>query len=114
MEINADAIFDKMMAAAEGAFEEGWQAVKTYAPAEFKKMAVQLTEIAENVALYEVDQNKGYSPETGKVLFQMQRTACESVLVATTQLTMIAVQDALNAILKVLKDTFSGVISVVI
>lgn len=114
MEIKVEEIVDKMMTAAEGAFEDGWEAVKTYAPAEFRKMAVQLTEIAENVALYEVDQNKGYSPETGKVLFQMQRTACECVLVATTQLTMIAVQNALNAIMKVLKDAFSGVVSAII
>lgn len=106
MTISADDIFNKISEAAHGAFKEGWSAVSTYAPAEFRKMAVQLASIAENVARYEADPNEGYSPATGKVLFRMQRTACESVLVAVTQLTLLAVQKALNAIIKVLKDAF--------
>jgi len=114
MAISAEDIFNKMIDEAEDAFKEGWQAVKTYAPAEFKKMSVQLVEIAENVALYEIDQTQGYSRKTGKILFKMQRTACESVLVAVTQLTLIAVQKALNAIIKVLRQTFSGIISAVV
>lgn len=114
MTASADEILGKITGAAEGAFSDGWQAVKAYAPVEFKKMADQLADIARNVALYETDSSKGYSPETGKVLFQMQRTACESVLVATSHLTMIAVQKAINAILKVLKDAFSGAIAAVL
>lgn len=114
MSITADEIFSKITDAAEGAFKDGWQAVKTYAPAEFKKMSVQLAEIVENVALYEVDNSQGYSPQTGKILFKMQRTACESVLVAVTHLTLIAVQKAINAIMKVLRDTFSGIIATVV
>lgn len=114
MTLNADDIFNKMIGAAEGAFGEGWSAVKIYAPAEFKKMSVQLAEIAKNVAVYQIDNTQGYSPETGKLLFQMQRTACESVLVAVTHLTLLAVQNALNAIIKVLKDTFEGIISTIV
>lgn len=114
MSVNADEIYNKIINAAEGAFKDGWQAIKTYAPAEFKKMSVQLAEIAENVALYEVDNTKGYSPQTGKILFKMQRTACESVLVAVTHLTLIAVQKAINAIMKVLKEEFGGIIATVV
>jgi hypothetical protein len=114
MNINADDIFNKMISAAEGAFGEGWSAVKIYAPAEFKKMSVQLAEIAKNVAVFQIDNTQGYSPETGKLLFQMQRTACESVLVAVTHLTLLAVQSALNAIINVLKDTFKGIIETVV
>lgn len=112
--VNAEAIYRAMMDAGEDAFKDGWEAVKTYAPAEFKKMAVQLVSIAKNVALHEADESQGYSAKTGKILFKMQRTACESVLVAVTQLTLIAVQKAINAIMKVLKDTFSGIIAAVI
>jgi hypothetical protein len=39
MSISADEILGKITDAAEGAFEDGWQAVKKYAPAEFKKDA---------------------------------------------------------------------------
>jgi hypothetical protein len=111
MTISADDIFSKIIDAAEGAFKDGWTAVKDYAPAEFKKMAVQIESIADNIAKYEINHDEGYSPATGKILFQMQRTACESVLVAVTQLTLIAVQKALNAILKVLKEVFGTVLA---
>ncbi len=106
MSITADEIFDNMISSAKDAFKDGWDAVKKYAPAELKKMSVQLAEIAENVALYKADKTQGYSKATGKILLKMQRTACESVLVAVSQLTIIAVQKAINAILKALNDAF--------
>lgn len=110
MSVTAQKIFDEMMDAAEDAFGEGWDAVKVYAPAEFRKMAVQLEEIAGNVARYKRDRSQGYSPQTAKVLLQMQRRAFESVLIATTRLTLIAVQKALDAIFKSLKKTLKGVL----
>jgi hypothetical protein len=114
MPVTADEIFTQISDAAGGAFKEGWAAVRNYAPAEFRKMAVQLEDIATNVALFAVDDSQGYSPATGKLLFRMQRLSCESVLVAVTQLTMIAVQKALNAILKVLKSAFQGALAAVL
>lgn len=114
MPIDTNDVLKKMMDSAESAFGTGWNSVKQYAPAEFKKMALQIAEIAENVALYKADPNKGYSEETGKLLLKMQRNACEGVLVAVTQLTMIAVQKALDAILKILKDTFPGPIAAIL
>jgi hypothetical protein len=114
MGISVDEILGKITDAAEGAFKDGWQAVKTYAPAEFKKMSIQLAEIVENVALYEADNNQGYSSQTGRVLFKMQRAACVSVLVAVTHLTLITVQKAIDAILKILRDTFSGIIAAIV
>lgn len=110
MTIDANDVLNKMLNAAESAFGDGWKSVKQYAPSEFKKMAMQITEIAENVALYKNDPKKGYSEETGQLLLKMQRNACEGVLVAVTQLTMLAVQKALDAIIKVLKDAFAGAV----
>lgn len=100
-----------MLQSGSDAFGDGWDSVKDYAPAEFKKISSQIVEIAENVAKYELDESQGYSPETGKVLLQMQRTATESVLVAMSTLTIIAVQNAINAMMQVLKETFEGVLS---
>ena len=102
------------MEAGEDAFGAGWGAVQQFAPAEFRKMAVQLEEIARNVALYKVDKTEGYSLATGKLLMQMQRNACESVLVATTQLTLVAVQKAMDAMFAVLRKAFKGVIKAVL
>jgi len=114
MTINADEIFEKITDAAQDSFKDGWDAIKDYAPVEFKKMSVQLESIAKNVAKYQIDSNEGYSPATGKILFSMQRTACESVLVAVTHLTLIAVQKALNSIMKVLKEAFGTVLAAVL
>lgn len=114
MAIGTNEIFSKLLEAAQQEFKGEWDVVKDYAPAEFKKMAQQLESIADNVAKYELDPNQGYSPETGKLLFQMQKTACESVLVAITQLTLLAVQKAINAILDVLKKEFGGVLALVL
>ena len=108
---SVEEIFSEMMRAGEKAFGEGWSAVAAYAPAEFRKMAVQISEIAQNVAKYKLDKTEGYSPETGKILMKMQRTAAESVLVATTRLNLIAVQKAMDAVVKVLRKTFKGFVS---
>ena len=49
MEINFDNVLDTMLETASDAFDDGWDAVKIYAPAEFKKISAQIVEIAENV-----------------------------------------------------------------
>lgn len=46
--------------------------------------------------------------------FIMLRTARESALVAFTHLALIAVQKEINAIMKTLRETFSGVIAEVV
>jgi len=106
MAVDADDILQTMLGAAEGAFKDGWSAVRDYAPVEFRKMAIQIESIAENVARHAVDRHQGYSAKTGKILLRMQRNACESVLVALTQLTLGAVQKAMDAIFRVLRDAF--------
>jgi hypothetical protein len=111
MTISADQILGKIADAAHGAFKDGWVAVKDYAPAEFRKMAVQLESIAKNVAAFELDPQQGYSAATGKILFRMQRRSAEAVLVAVTQLTLVAVEKALNAIVKVIKEAFGTLLA---
>lgn len=114
MDINYEDVFDKMMSSASEAFGDGWDAVKNYAPHEFKKISAQIVEIADNVAKYKINEDEGYSPETGKLLMKMQKNATESVLVAVSALTLIAVQSAINAIFKVLSDKFKGVLSTIL
>ncbi|QJR14761.1 hypothetical protein [Usitatibacter palustris] len=111
MAVDAQAVFEEMMAAGATAFGQGWKAVETYASAEFEKLADHLADIAENVALYEENPEEGYSPKTARKLFKIQRDACERVIVAVTQLPPAAVQIAMNAIMEVLKDTFGAAIA---
>lgn len=112
MKLTFDNVYDTILNEASDAFGEGWSAIKNYAPAEFKKVTTQLLDISKNVAKYAIDPNDGYSPETGKVLLKMQVTATESVLVAISTLTLIAVQNAINNIFEVLKKAFSELIPI--
>ncbi len=107
IEFNKSNVLKTMKAEAIIAFGDGWDEIKEYAPAEFEKMAVQIVSIAKNVALYESsNKQKGYSAQTGKILLKMQRTAMESVFVAVSALVLVTIQKAINAIFKVLKQTF--------
>jgi hypothetical protein len=110
----ADEIFDQMMNAGGTAFGDGWKAVRDYAPAEFRKMAIHIEEIAKNVAKYQLNRDEGYSPETAKKLMKAQRIACESVLVATARLTEVAVQKAMDAMYDVLRKAFKGIVEAVL
>jgi len=107
--MEVDQLFNSMMGVASDAFGDGWESIKSYAPGEFKKLAVQMKDIVENVAIYDPqnpDQG-GYPLESGKIILKMAINAMESVLVAVSSLTLIAVQNAINGILQVLKDSFS-------
>lgn len=106
MELNFENLYSAILGEASSAFGDGWNSIKDYAPAELKKISTQLIDIAENVAKYELDNSQGFSPETGKLLLRMQLNATEGVFVAVSALTMIAVQNAINGILSVIKNTF--------
>jgi hypothetical protein len=107
MDFNKSNVLKTMKTEAITAFGDGWEQIKEYAPAEFDKMAVQIVSIAKNVALYKTsNKQKGYSAQTGKILLKMQRTAMESVFVAISALVLLTIQRAINAIFRVLKQTF--------
>jgi hypothetical protein len=115
MDFNKSNVLKTMKAEAAGAFKDGWKQVKEYAPAEFEKMAVQIVSIAKNVALYKSsNRQRGYSAQTGKVLLKMQRTAMESVLVAISALVLLTIQRAINAIFRVLRQTFETALKSII
>jgi len=101
-------ILRKMLEAGGTAFGANWGTVEKYAKAEFKKIAKQLVDILDNVAKFKVDPNTGYSETTARHLLRMQITATESVIVAMTALTLLAVEAAINAILNVLEQAFTA------
>ncbi len=99
------------MSNAQAAFGEHWQQARNYLPAELRKMAEHLQRIADNVTAYQLDNTQGYSPDTGKLMLKMQQQACVSVLVTATQLTLLAVQAAVNSILQALRTVLVRVAS---
>ena len=79
-----------------------WQEMENYAIPELKKIAVQIEAIAEHIG--------DYTPEGAKALLDMQAKAAIGVIVAMTTLTMLAVQDAINAILAAVRDFVNGAV----
>jgi len=110
MELNVENVLGQMLQAGADEFGENWGQVSTFATVEFKKIAETVVDIAKNVAEYKLDPEKGYPVEVGKMLLEMQKKSTEAVLVGLTALTLLAVERAINAVLKVLKDTFSGIL----
>ena len=106
-----DQIYKALMTAAPAAFGTAWKDAQGFVPAELHKLAVQLESIADNVAKFELDPSQGYPPATGKVLLKMQKRATENVLIAVTALTLIALEDTINAVLKAAKGVLSGAVA---
>jgi hypothetical protein len=110
MAIDVEDLFKTMLGAATAAFGDQWKIAKGFVPSELKKMAVQLAEIATNVAKFELDPNEGYPVVTAQIILQMQRQSFEAMLTAVTALTLIAVQKAVDQILQAVKVAFGRVL----
>lgn len=100
--MDVDGLFGKMLAAGKKLPGDIWGQMQTFAIPELKKIAIQIEAIAENVG--------DFTPKGAKALLEMQVTAAVGVIVAMTQLTMLAVQDAINAILKAVRDFVNGAV----
>lgn len=114
MSLDLDAVVKAMASAASASLAGDWATIKGYAPTEFRKIAIQLADIAANVALYDHDPHDGFSPEVGKVLLEMQIHSAESVLVAVTALTITAVRKALKAALDTAVSMIGGALLAVV
>jgi len=113
MSVDVDQIVSKMMSSGASAFGDKWSHVETFAETEFKTLATSMTEIAKNIARHQIGQG-GYDLATGKALFRMHRLTLEQALVAVTAMVLVAVQAAIDAVLKVVADTFSELVDLVL
>jgi hypothetical protein len=81
-----------------------WSQMQSFAIPELKKIAIQIEAIVENHA--------DYTPAGAKALMDMQVKAAAGVIVAMTSLTLLAVQDALNAILDAVREFVNGALPI--
>lgn len=95
MALDADALLSTMSHAAADAFGQVWKDVKNYTIPELRKLAGTFIDIELGLAA----QPPYYTRESANILFRMQVRATQSILTATTALTMMAVEKALNQIL---------------
>lgn len=99
MALDADALFSTMSQAAANAFGTVWKDVKNYTIPELRKLAGTFVDIELGLTA----QPPYYTKESADILFRMQVRATQSILTATTALTMMAVEKALNEILAAVK-----------
>lgn len=114
MSLQIEDVFKEMMSAGADVFADNWGDVSTYAESEFRKMAQQIVDIADNVALNKKDSNKGYNEEAAKILMNMQRLATANVLVAMSTMTLVTAEQAINAMLATVNKALGGAISAIL
>ena len=98
MSIKVDDLLAKMLEAAKSAFSKDWPAVKEHAETELKG-------VAEGIALVERLRIQGkISQKQAKLLIKMKKNTAQIVLLTIKGMELVAVENALNASLKVVKD----------
>ncbi|WP_447883131.1 hypothetical protein [Serratia fonticola] len=91
--IDVSEVADAMISAARKAFQDEWPVVAGYASMEFKKLAFTLAQIE---FLYET---KKITDGEASVLFEMQKNTAKAVMAGLTGMTLIIVEQVLNAAL---------------
>ena len=92
----------KMLEAFKGELSEKWSDVSDYAEAESKKLA-------ENFVMIEkLQRSEKITEEQAKLHHEIQRNASRSVLLTIEGLGLLAVEQAINAAMNVLKDSVNG------
>ncbi len=102
MSLNVSDLASKMFEAFRGELSVKWPDVKDYAEAESKKLA-------ENFVMIEKLKISGeISEEQAKLHHEIQRNATRAVLLTVEGLGLLAVEQAINAAMSVLKETVNG------
>lgn len=104
MALNTNDLLSTMVGAAEGAFAGSWNHIKTYTIPELEKIASTIVSIEGNVVAGHYTQN------VANLILRMQLRATQSVIVATTGLILLQVEDAINKILSAVSDVVNTAI----
>ncbi|KAF0145296.1 MAG: Uncharacterized protein FD156_1127 [Nitrospirae bacterium] len=96
--VTLDNLGDAMFEAARTTFGSKFILVKQYLKAESEKLAITLRMIIEGSAKQEIGKAEA------KILLNQQKVATAAVLTAAEGMTAVAVQAAINAALKIVKD----------
>ncbi|GAK25863.1 hypothetical protein [Serratia liquefaciens] len=102
--IDVSKVADAMILAAKKTFQEEWPIVADYATMEFKKLAFTLAQIQ---LLYDAEK---ITDGEASVLFEMQKNAAKAVMAGLAGMTLILVEQVLNAAL----DAARGIVNTAI
>jgi hypothetical protein len=94
-----------MLQAFKDELSDKWPAIKGYAETEAQKLA-------ENFAMIERLRLAGdITPEQARLHHEIQRNASRTVLLAVKGLSLVAVEQAINAAMNALKDSVNGALN---
>ena len=99
MSLDVEALTKSMVAAAGGVLEKKWKTVQPYAEEEFGKLAATFKFIEAEVLALRM------SPAKAAIHLEMQKEAAAEVLLTVQGLSQLAIEEAINAALEVVRDT---------
>jgi len=102
MSLDAGKLAKKMFKSFKKSLTDSWPEVKDYAKAEARKMAESLVMIEKLLLSGQINEDQA------KLHIQIQQNATRMVLLTIEGLGIIAVEQAINAALDVLKDTVNS------
>lgn len=102
MSLDLEALTTSMVEAAGGVLKEHWKTARPYAEEEFRKIAQAVTFIEDEVLAGRMSLTKA------RLHLEMQKDTALTVLLTVQGLNLLAVEQAINAALNVIKDTVNG------
>jgi len=102
MDIDVEKLLKAMLAAASEVLKKKWPATKDYAENEFRKLLLEAQHIGQLKTV------KKISEQEAAYLMNLQRNATHAVLLTIRGLGMVAVEEAVNAALAVVRDTINS------
>jgi hypothetical protein len=99
MALNAKQLLDPMLKAAESSLGKDWPKARDYAKVAFKGLADALAEIAALAATEKINRQQA------QALLRIHKNTSTMVLLTIEGLGVIAVENAVNSALTVLRDT---------
>ena len=108
MSLRASRLAAEMTAAAADSLGDKWPDIKDYAKGEFKKIAADI------VLIGQLRARKKISSRRAKLHLEMQKNATKTVLLSVEGLGILAVETALNAALKTVREAVNAAVGFVL
>jgi len=101
-EIDTKKLVKDMLEAAAAPLRRAWPEVRDYAEAEFRKLADTMTTVQK------LEQSGQITKKRAKLHLEIQKNAMRTVLLTIEGLGILAVEKAINAALRVVRDTVNS------
>lgn len=101
-------LLNQMINAGKASFSDKWPGVKDLATNSFQKLAQTLVDIEKMRIEGTIDETQA------RLLIDMEKNTFKIVLLSIEGLGLLAVEDALNAALKIIKDTVNKAIGFIL